>query len=344
VDRQALEQSFNECVAMLSPLPLVGVGTYARVEAALDVLLALDRVLKNPNENPYPILMAAATRVKARAEAARIFAGEMMPGDATASAEDRQSVAQLYARAWTTYSESTYDHSVGLVEERLRRSGFDEAFFRGKDCLDGGCGTGRLAIAMAKAGARRVVAVDVAEESLEYLRRTMKRYRLDNIEPVRQDVTDLSRFETGSFDFVASNGVLHHTPAPERGVVEHFRITRPGGAFWLYLYGAGGIYWDVYDRLRPVVTAVDLDENHRILRELHVREGLIYTFLDNLRAPRVYFLQDEILALLRRHGEFEHRYARGMSVIDDTQMLLATNWGATVIGPQGEVRIVVTKR
>jgi asparagine synthetase B (glutamine-hydrolysing) len=40
----------------------------------------------------------------------------------------------------------------------------------------------------------------------------------------------------------------------------------------------------------------------------------------------------------------EHRYARGMSVVDDTQMLLAAKWGATVIGPQGEVRIVVTKR
>ncbi len=344
MDRQALEQSFDECVALLSPLPLVGVGAYARIEAALDVLLALDRVLRNPNDNPYPILLAAATRVKARAEAARIFAGEMMPGAPKSSAEDQQSVAQLYARAWTTYSESTYDHSVGLIEERLRRSGFDEAFFRDKICFDGGCGTGRLSIAMAKAGARRVVAVDVAEESLEYLRRTMQRYRLDNIEPVRQDVTDLSRFETGSFDFVASNGVLHHTPAPERGVVEHFRITRPGGAFWLYLYGAGGLYWDAYDRLRPVVTALDLEENHRILRELRVREGLIYTFLDNLRAPRVYFLQDEILALLRRHGDFEHCYARGMSVVDDTQMLLATKWGATVIGPQGEVRIVVTKR
>ena len=344
MDRQALEKSLDDCVEILAGLPLEGGGAYARVEAALDMLLALDRVLRNPTEDPIPVLMAASTRARSMAEAARIRAGEMMPGAPQASAADRQSVAALYARAWTTYSESTYDHSVGLVEERLRLSGFDAAFFRDKVCLDGGCGTGRLAVAMAKAGARRVFAVDVAEASLDYLRRTMERYRLHNIEPVRQDVTDLSHFETGSVDFVASNGVLHHTAAPERGIGEHFRITKPGGSFWLYLYGAGGLYWSVYDRLRPVVTALDLEENHRILRELRVREGLIYTFLDNLRAPRVYFLLDQVLTILRRHGEFEHRYAQGMSVIDDTQKLLATKWGATVLGPQGEVRIVVTKR
>jgi SAM-dependent methyltransferase len=344
VNRQTIDESLDACLPVLARLPLEGGGAYARVEAALDLLLALDRVLRNPDADPFPVLSAALARVKAIAEAASLRAAEMMPGDPQVGAEARQSVAQLYARAWTTYSESTYDHSVGLVEQRLRRSGFDEEFFRDKVCFDGGCGTGRASIAMAKAGARRVVAVDVSEASLEYLRRTMQRYQLTNIEVVRQDVTDLARFDTGSFDFVFSNGVLHHTPAPERGVAEHFRIVRPGGKFWLYLYGAGGLYWHIYDRLRPAVTALDVDENYRILRELRVREGLIYTFLDNLRAPRVYFLVDQVLAMLRPCGAFEHVQARGMSVVDDPQMLLASKWGTTILGPQGEVRIVVTKR
>jgi len=242
VDAQSIDKSLDDCLPILSALPLEGGGAFARVEAALDMLLALDRILRNPNEDPFVTLTGAVTRVAAIAEAARIRAREMMPSDPKASAEDRQSVAELYARAWTTYSESTYDHSVGLIEQRLRANGFDEAFFRGKVCLDGGCGTGRFAIAMAKAGARKVVAADVSEASLAYLGRTMKRYGIDTVEPVCQDVTDLSRFDTGSFDFVASNGVLHHTQAPERGILEHFRVTKPGGKYWLYLYGAGGIY------------------------------------------------------------------------------------------------------
>ena len=344
MNRQTIDEALDECLLALAQLPLEGGGAYARVEAALDMLLALDRIFRNANEDPYPVLAAALGRVKAMADAATIRAREMAPGESKESAADRQSVAQLYARAWTTYGESTYDHSVGLIEQRLRRSGFDEAFFRDKVCFDGGCGTGRASIAMAKAGARRVVAVDLSEASLEYLRRTATRYRLSNIEVVQQDVTDLGRFETGSFDFVFSNGVLHHTPAPERGLAEHFRILRPGGKLWLYLYGAGGLYWHVYDRLRPIVTGLDVDENYRILRELRVREGLIYTFLDNLRAPRQYFLLDQVLTLLRQSGEFTHEYARGVSLIDDTQMLLASKWGSTILGPQGEVRIVATKR
>jgi ubiquinone/menaquinone biosynthesis C-methylase UbiE len=344
MERNHLERALNDCVPALAALPVVGIGAYARVEAALDVLIALDRIYRNPNDEPYTPLTAALQRIKATAESATALAAHLTPFDAEDSGADHEPVAQLFAKAWTTYSDSTYDHSVGLVVERLKRSGFDDAYFQGKTCFDGGCGTGRLSIAMAKAGARRVVAVDVSEQSLEYLRRTMARYRLSNIEIVRQDVTDLSRFDTASFDFVASNGVLHHTPAPERGIVEHFRVTKPGGTFWLYLYGAGGIYWHVYDQFRPIVTALSLEENHRILRELRMREGLIYTFLDNLRAPRVYFLLDEVLAMLRPHGDFGHRHARGMSVIDDTEMLLATKWGPTILGPQGEIRIVVSKQ
>jgi ubiquinone/menaquinone biosynthesis C-methylase UbiE len=344
VNRETIDLALDDCLPAMAQLPLEGGGAYARVEAALDVLLALDRILRNANDDPYPVLAAALGRVHAMADTATIRAREMSPGELKESAVDRQSVAQLYARAWTTYGDNTYDHSVGLIEQRLRRSGFDEAFFRDKVCFDGGCGTGRASIAMAKAGARRVVAVDVSEASLEYLRRTMARYKLSNIEVVQQDVTELGRFETGSIDFVFSNGVLHHTQAPERGLAEHFRIVRPGGKFWLYLYGARGLYWHVYDRFRPIVTGLEVNENWRILRELRVREGLIYTFLDNLRAPRQYYLVDQVLELLRRSGEFTHENARGTSVIDDTQMLLASKWGSTILGPQGEVRIVATKR
>jgi len=338
------EAALEDCVSALSALPDTGVGAYARVIAALDVLIGLDRIYRNPDEEPFAQLAAVMARAKAIAQTAAALAEHLASMAAPARGPEPEPVAELYARAWTTYSDNTYDHSVSLVEQRLRRSGFDEKYFRDKTCFDGGCGTGRLSVAMAKAGARRVVAVDVSEQSLEYLRRTIERYRLRNIELVRQDVTDLGGFEGGSFDFVASNGVLHHTPMPERGIIEHFRVTRPGGIFWLYLYGAGGLYWQVYDRFRPVVTALPLEENYRILRELRTREGLIYTFLDNFRAPRVYFLVEDVLSTLRRQGDFEWRHAAGMSAIDDTKMLLSTKWGPTVLGPHGEVRIVVTKR
>src|SRR6185437_15838749 len=71
------------------------------------------------------------------------------------AAKTEEHTAELFQTAWTTYDDATYDHSVALMEDRLRRSGFDGRFFRGKSCFDGGCGTGRFAIAMAKAGAAK---------------------------------------------------------------------------------------------------------------------------------------------------------------------------------------------
>jgi ubiquinone/menaquinone biosynthesis C-methylase UbiE len=251
--------------------------------------------------------------------------------------------ADLFEAAWTHYDDATYEHSVGLVKARLEKSGFDKVFFSGATCFDGGCGTGRLSIAMAEGGAKEVVAADIGGESLEYFRRVVARRGLSNIRIVEQDVTDLSGLPSNSFDFVASNGVLHHTTAPDRGIVEHFRITRPGGTFWLYLYGAGGIYWNTYDRLKPIVRGIASRKIREMLSSLDIRQGLIYTYMDNLLAPRVYYRLNQVLDLLRPCAAFEFVHAKGAGPIDDTTQLLACRWGSEVFGSDGEVRIVIKK-
>jgi SAM-dependent methyltransferase len=166
---------------------------------------------------------------------------------------------------------------------------------------------------------------------------------LSNVRIIEQDVTNLSSLPSGSFDFVASNGVLHHTSSADEGIVEHFRITRNGGIFWVYLYGAGGLYWDAYDRLKPIVREIAPRRIREILANFEIRQGLIYTYLDNLLAPRVYYRLQQVLDLLRPHATFEFEHAKGVSPIDDTEQLLATRWGAEIFGPDGEVRIVVKK-
>jgi SAM-dependent methyltransferase len=171
-----------------------------------------------------------------------------------------------------------------------------------------------------------------------------ERSGIDRIKGVVQDVTDLSAFETGSFDFVASHGVLHHTPHPDRGIAEHFRITRPGGVFWLYLYGADGIYWSIYDKLKRLLDGIEPPRIRQILTAFRVRRGLIYTFLDNFLAPRVYYRLDQVLDLLKPLGAFTYVFAKGTSSIDDNAKLLATPWGRELMGPDGEIRLVITKQ
>jgi len=330
---------------MAAALPEGGLGTYARVQAGLVVLIALETINMHQDDDPVPRLTEALGQAKGVIAAALAVAGEL---DASRLRADHVEIGvghtiDLFEKAWTTYAPETYDHSVRLVEERLTRSGFDAAYFKGKSCFDGGCGTGRLSLAMAKMGASKVTAVDLGAESLDYFRTIIDRYGLNNIELVEQDVTDLSPWQDGSYDFVASNGVLHHTDNCARGILEHFRIAKPGGVFWVYLYGAGGLYWHLYDALRPLVLDIPPGDIRRILAAFGLREGLIYTYLDNFLAPRVYYLQSEFLDLLAKQGRFTWRYANGRSEIDDTEKLLKTAYGPMIYGPEGEIRLIVEK-
>jgi SAM-dependent methyltransferase len=106
----------------------------------------------------------------------------------------------------------------------------DEAgvtFARG-DCLDVGCGAGRLTIPPA-ASFDRTVGVDVARSMIgPAARHVPGGVRCDFV--VNRD-PDLRRFPRGSFDFVHSCLVLQHIP-PEialRYIGEFLRICRPGG-------------------------------------------------------------------------------------------------------------------
>ena len=345
MDREALIHETAELTEMAAALPKGGLGTCARVQAGLVLLVALETINMNQNRDPLPRLTEAIAQAKGIVASTLAVGGEL---DSSRLHPDKVEIGvghtiDLFENAWTTYTPETYDHSVRLVEERLKRSGFDSAFFKGKTCFDGGCGTGRLSLAMAKMGAAKVTAVDLGADSLDYFREVIKRYGLTSIELVEQDVTDLSLWQNGSHDFVATNGVLHHTENCERGIVEHFRITKPGGIFWVYLYGAGGLYWDLYDTLKPLVLEIPPATIRSILAAYGLREGLIYTFLDNFLAPRVYYLQSEFLDLLRQHGDFTWRYAKGRSEIDDTETLLGTSYGPMIYGPEGEVRVIIEK-
>jgi cyclopropane fatty-acyl-phospholipid synthase-like methyltransferase len=97
-----------------------------------------------------------------------------------------------------------------------------------KTALDFGCGVGRLTLALAKYF-DGCVGVDVSDQMITFARGFNKfpnkvTYLL-NLEP------DLSVFETSTFDFVVSLGVLQHIP-PElqrRYIADFARILRPGG-------------------------------------------------------------------------------------------------------------------
>ena len=105
--------------------------------------------------------------------------------------------------------------------------------YAGKPVLEIGCGMGAMACFWAQAGAR-VTAVDLAPKSIELTRRRFELLGLDG--DIRQADARKLPFVDGSFDYVYSWGVLHHSPDLEHSIAELMRVLKPGGGFGVMLY------------------------------------------------------------------------------------------------------------
>ena len=113
--------------------------------------------------------------------------------------------------------------------------------------LDLGCGSGVLSCYLARHGAR-VTSVDITKQGTTLTARNAALRGL-KIDVVRADAEAIP-FADGSFDFVLSWGVLHHSNRTEQAFAEVSRILRPGGRGVIMVYHRNslvyylkGMYW-----------------------------------------------------------------------------------------------------
>lgn len=341
-EENTLRKPLEALAAAMQKLPDAGFGAEFKILAALAVSNTLQQVLRHLDADPLPPLLACLER-----QTEFLSLPALSPAEKLAAVQPENSVAatrKLYEEAWTVYDRQTYVHSMELIEARLRANGYDEAFFKNKTCFDGGCGTGRFALAMKRMGAAHVVGADMGGRSLAFARRMAGELGLGETEFLEMDATDLSRFPDEAFDVVVSNGVLHHAVETERGIREHFRVTRRGGLFWLYLYGAGGLYWNVYDHLREMLRGVGPETAKAYMLNIDLRPGAVYTFLDNAFAPiRKYYRSSEIVSLLGEQHLLSSKRLRGTGQYDDGELQIATAYGPRILGEEGEVRLALVK-
>jgi 2-polyprenyl-3-methyl-5-hydroxy-6-metoxy-1,4-benzoquinol methylase len=121
---------------------------------------------------------------------------------------------------------------------RLTLLGIKPEDYIDKKVLDAGCGTGEYSCWYANQGSY-VTGVDLSEASLQKASEYAAREGINNVKFEKQSVLKLN-FPDASFDYVASMGVLHHTPDPRAGFEELCRVLRPGGVIVISLYNKFG--------------------------------------------------------------------------------------------------------
>lgn len=224
--------------------------------------------------------------------------------------EDR--TGKLFGDLWHRYDDQLFKQSVDLFGARWRTNGEPEDFFRGKRCLDAGCGGGRFSFAMALMGAASVVGIDVSAEGIADANRRREAMGANQVSFRQSTLIELP-FDDGEFDFVCCSGVLHHTVSIERGLSEIHRVLKPGGRVYLLLYGAGGVYWPLTLVLRSFAQRLGAAEVDRCIGAAELPANKRRTVLDDLFVPILETYTWERLEFLLREAGFTnwHRWTGG---------------------------------
>jgi SAM-dependent methyltransferase len=134
---------------------------------------------------------------------------------------------------WTKHEKTQLDGEMSKSSEEYfkARLGLDPEKLSGKLILDVGCGMGRYAEVASRYGAR-VIGIDLSR-AVEAAYANLK--DRPNVQIIQASVFDLP-FAEGTFDYIYSIGVLHHTPDCHKAFSCLPRLLRPGGKVSIWVY------------------------------------------------------------------------------------------------------------
>ena len=266
--------------AAAAGLPQTPHGDLQRIDACHRLRLAQDAVFATSSPAAeYAKIVSALTRYLSSVGGLPTVSSEVHH-DAEGTS-DLDTTATHYGHLWGGFTpEHYFDEATALLRARLERNGFDFANVGRMRVLDAGCGGGRYSVALRRLGFGEVVGADWSKNGIAVANARIQQAKIDGVSYRTANMLELP-FAESEFDMVFSNGVLHHTTDPERGIAETARVVKPGGRVWLYLYHRpGGL-----DRLTHYVARLLLKTaNHEVCRRYCAALGLA--------ANRIFFLLD----------------------------------------------------
>ena len=171
------------------------------------------------------------------------------------SSAENDPAAESFGFQWRARDSGVFetDTLYGLTKEQ-ELSNFFNAYgirpvdLRGKTVLDAGCGDGGLLELISGYGAE-IVGMDINTSVSVAYRRCE---RLPDVMVLQGDILQPC-FQAEAFDFVWCEGVVVHTPDPEKAFRSVSRLVKPGGTLYLWVYPSDRL--SIYQRIRDWLIA-----------------------------------------------------------------------------------------
>lgn len=210
--------------------------------------------------------------------------------------------SSLFGKLFSAYDDASFKASVALFERRFTDAGVDVGWFKGKRCLDAGCGGGRYSIALAALGALSVSGIDIGEVNIADAKRRAVALQASHVDFRVGSVAALP-YENDQFDCVVCSGVLQHTGDPSRVLDELARVLKPGGMIYMLVYATEGLRWPLVQMLRPIAQKIGFAAFDGLVERAGLPVNRRRTYLDDLFVPYIdYYSWPSLEGQLRRRG------------------------------------------
>lgn len=194
------------------------------------------------------------------------------------------------------------ENNLKIKQNKTRQLLEKGIFFRGKYCLDAGCGPGRWTCAMQRLGAAKVDSFDISPEAVTKCKKINPNayvFGIFDLEP------------NPVYDFVLSWGVLHHTAEPRKAFSRvASQVKKDGGMLHVMLYNKNTQY--NYVEGRKIWKSLSLEEKLELCKEkVKIHGGTIHGWFDAFNPEYNWsFTEKEIKEWFEEEGFSEIRLTK----------------------------------
>ncbi|MDD5197546.1 MAG: class I SAM-dependent methyltransferase [Candidatus Gracilibacteria bacterium] len=162
-----------------------------------------------------------------------------------------------FGENWKLFLETLDESKVAKAQEHLQN--FIKNDITGKTVIDFGSGSGLMSLCFVLLGAKKVLSVDIDDNSIECAKILRKKYEIseDIWEIQKGSILDEEFVSSlGKFDIVYSWGVIHHTGNMWKGLANISKLVDVGGLLYIAIYNKSNIliegtsgFWEKIKRI-----------------------------------------------------------------------------------------------